>query len=80
MARDDVAHLKPDPRHLESCLQALGCAPGGAVMVGDGQLDMRSGRELAMHCVGVLTGSGDAETLFAAGAHRVIAQCTELEL
>lgn len=78
-ARDDVRYLKPDPRHLESCLDALGCAPEQALMVGDGQLDMRSGRELNMHCVGVLTGSSDADSLLAAGAHRVISRCTELE-
>ncbi len=80
MARDDVTHLKPDPRHLQSCLQALGCGSREAVMVGDGQLDMRSGRELDMHCIGVLTGSGSSDSLLAAGAHRIITRCTELSL
>ncbi len=80
MARDDVEHLKPDPRHLQSCLDALGCAPRQAVMVGDGQLDMRSGRALEMHCIGVLTGSGSSDSLLAAGAHRIIPRCTELFL
>ncbi len=79
-ARDDVEHLKPDPRHLESCLTALACAAEKAVMVGDGHLDMRSGRELNMYCVGVLSGSGDAEGLTAAGAHTVIDHCVNLTL
>ncbi len=79
-ARDDVEHLKPDPRHLESCLTALACPAEKAVMVGDGHLDMRSGRELNMYCVGVLSGSGDAEGLTAAGAHTVIDHCVNLTL
>ena len=79
-ARDDVEHLKPDPRHLQSCLSALACAAEHAVMVGDGHLDMKSGRELDMYCVGVLSGSGDAEGLTAAGAHLVIDHCLNLEL
>lgn len=71
-ARDDVEYLKPDPRHLQSNLDALGVAPEAALMVGDGALDMQAGRALAMRCVGVLTGSNDAPTLYAAGANEVL--------
>jgi phosphoglycolate phosphatase-like HAD superfamily hydrolase len=42
-------------------------------MVGDWALDMRAGRELNMRCIGVLTGSNDAEALAAAGADEVLA-------
>ena len=62
-ARDDVEHLKPDPRHLRSNLNALKADPSASIMVGDGALDMRAGRELNMRCVGVLTGSDDADAL-----------------
>ena len=72
-ARDDVEHLKPDPRHLRSSLDALGADPAASVMVGDGALDMRAGRAMNMRCIGVLTGSNDAEALGAAGADEVLA-------
>ncbi|NCF43882.1 MAG: HAD-IA family hydrolase [Proteobacteria bacterium] len=71
-ARDDVEYLKPDPRHLQLNLDALGVAPEAALMVGDGALDMQAGRALAMRCVGVLSGSNDAPALYAAGANDVL--------
>ena len=71
-ARDDVEHLKPDPRHLKSNLDALQVDPSASIMVGDGALDMRAGTELNMRCVGVLTGSNDADALGAAGADEVL--------
>lgn len=71
-ARDDVVHLKPDVRHLEACLETLAVRPRDAVMVGDGALDMHSGRALGMRCVGVLTGSSDQTRLHEAGADVVL--------
>jgi len=71
-ARNDVAFLKPDPRHLTANLMALGVDAKNAVMVGDGALDMQAGRELNMQCLGVLTGSNDAQALLAAGADQVL--------
>lgn len=72
-ARDDVAHLKPDPRHLQANLDVLCVDPSASIMVGDGALDMRAGRELNMRCIGVLTGSNGAEALSAAGADEILA-------
>ncbi len=43
-----------------------------AAMIGDGGIDMHTGKTLDMICVGVLTGSGDADTLINAGADLVI--------
>jgi phosphoglycolate phosphatase len=79
-ARDDTTHLKPDPRHLLTALQALDCAAADTAMVGDGALDMQAGRELNMFCVGVLSGSANAQALQAAGADQVIAHCLDLDL
>jgi phosphoglycolate phosphatase len=78
LTRDDVTHLKPDARHLQAALQALGQPDGPAVMVGDGALDMHVGRELGMICVGVLTGSGNAALLTDAGAHLVLPSAADL--
>ena len=72
-ARDDVVHLKPDPRHLQHNLDALGVGTSAAVMVGDGALDMQAGRALNMRCVGVLTGSNNRQALIEAGATDVLA-------
>jgi len=41
-------------------------------MVGDGRMDMQLGRALGLVCVGVLTGSSDADALREAGADLVI--------
>ena len=75
IARDDTDHVKPDPRHLDAALGVLQAAPHRSVMVGDGAMDMRTGKLLSMFCVGVLTGSSDAEALRAAGADVVLASC-----
>ena len=69
-SRDDVVHLKPDPRHFITNLQALKARPGNSIMVGDGALDMQAGKALNMHNIGVLTGSNDFATLQKAGANR----------
>lgn len=79
LARDDVAHLKPDVRHLERALELLGAAPGSAVMVGDGALDMQAGRALGMHCVGVLGGHNGQDALEAAGADCVLPNVAGLD-
>jgi phosphoglycolate phosphatase len=72
-ARGDVVHLKPDPRHLQDNLDALGAEAALSVMVGDGALDMLAGQALGMRCVGVLTGSNDTHALTDAGATEVLA-------
>ena len=77
-ARDDVEHIKPDPRHLNASLMSLGVTPESTLMVGDGALDMRVGKQLGLYCVGVLSGSGGRDDLQLAGADVVIADCLDL--
>ena len=77
-ARDDVVHLKPDPRHLLCNLQALDARPNRSIMVGDGALDMQAGKALNMHCIGVLTGSNDSAALRNAGANQILTDCISL--
>ncbi|MEM1229454.1 MAG: HAD family hydrolase [Pseudomonadota bacterium] len=71
-ARDDVPHLKPDPRHLEQATAALGLRPEHCLMIGDGCMDMEMGRAHGTLCIGVLSGSNDANALRQAGAHFVL--------
>jgi len=79
-ARDDTAFLKPDPRHLQLCCEALGLTPTRTAMVGDGALDMHVGRRLNMYCIGVLSGSSDALRLTEAGAHLIVDNALDLPL
>ena len=73
-ARGDCPYLKPDLRHARFCLDKMQIRPHRATMVGDGQLDMVLGRDLNMYCVGVLSGSSQADALVAKGAHHTLAQ------
>jgi phosphoglycolate phosphatase len=78
LTRDDVRHLKPDVRHLRQALDELRQPAANAVMVGDGQLDMRIGKALGLYCVGVLTGSSGEQALLAAGADVVLPRAAVL--
>ena len=78
LTRNDVTHLKPDARHLDAALEALGRPDGPSVMVGDGALDMHVGGKLGMICVGVLTGSSSEAQLARAGADLVLPSAADL--
>ena len=80
LTRDDVRHLKPDPRHVQQALQQLGLPAENAAMIGDGQMDMRVGRALGMLAVGVLGGSSDADALRRAGADHVVSHIGTIDL
>jgi phosphoglycolate phosphatase-like HAD superfamily hydrolase len=56
LARDEVDHPKPDPRHLLQLVDALGCAPGQVVLVGDSTLDAACAQDAGAPFVGVATG------------------------
>lgn len=81
-ARDDVVHIKPDPRHVEAALIEAGSNTTGAtprtMMVGDGKLDMQVGRALNMRCVGVLSGSSNRQALTDAGADVVLDDISQM--
>ena len=72
LARDNAEFLKPDIRHVTQALRTMGVAPKLAAMIGDGQMDMRVGKQLGMLCVGVLSGSSSLERLQEAGADIVL--------
>ena len=77
-ARDDTVHLKPDVRHLQANLDVLNCSAQHSAMVGDGALDMQAGKDLNMYCIGVLSGSNDAQALLNAGANEVLQDYREI--
>ena len=54
LTRDDVLHVKPDPRHLTQALQVLGVPGHEAVMTGDHVMDVEAGKRVGASTVGVL--------------------------
>lgn len=78
LARDNVVHLKPDPRHFAAAIERLERSADTTCIVSDGAMDMRTGRLLGLQCVGVLTGSNTSEQLVAAGAHHILPDANAL--
>ncbi|MCZ6889811.1 MAG: HAD family hydrolase [Gammaproteobacteria bacterium] len=78
VARDHVEALKPDKRHMQLCLDMIGCQALDVAMVGDGASDMQAGKTMGMFCIGVLTGSSDRSRLIDAGADLVLDHVTQL--
>jgi phosphoglycolate phosphatase len=55
---DSVPARKPDPAHLRAVIAAAGCAPDGAVMIGDHRNDVAAARGAGIPCVFVGWGYG----------------------
>ncbi|MFC7049370.1 phosphoglycolate phosphatase [Emcibacter nanhaiensis] len=53
---DSFDYKKPDPRHLLSTLELMGCEVDGAVMVGDSANDIDAARNAAIPVIGVTFG------------------------
>ena len=60
---DDTPFAKPHPAPVCLALDALGCTPGQAVMIGDTRFDMEAGREAGTLLGAVLWGEKDAAVL-----------------
>lgn len=78
--RERVRRVKPHPEHLQAALQHLGLTPRQALMVGDGAMDMQAGKSLGMFSIGVLSGSGNRESLLRHGADLVLESAADLLL
>ncbi len=76
--RNKVDFVKPNPEHLEMALKVLGVAPEETVVVGDGNVDMQSARELKAIAVGLPTGTSTIEQLMRHGANYIITSITDL--
>jgi pyrophosphatase PpaX len=60
---DDAAFATPHPAPVRLALDALGCTPGQAVMIGDTRFDMEAGREAGTLLGAALWGVKDAASL-----------------
>jgi HAD superfamily hydrolase (TIGR01549 family) len=76
--RNKVNYVKPNPEHLEMALKVLGVAPEETVVVGDGNVDMESAKELKAIAVGLPAGVSKMEQLMNHGANYIITSITDL--
>ena len=76
--RNKVNFVKPNPEHLEMALKILGVAPEETVVVGDGNVDMESARELKAIAVGLPADTSKVEQLMVHGANYIITSITDL--
>jgi len=60
---DSLPVMKPDPGALLAVLDRLGVAPGEAIMVGDSDIDIRTGRAAGVKVALVATGLADTASL-----------------
>lgn len=74
----DVENAKPAPDIVLAALEAAGCAPEDAVMVGDTVYDVRAAAAAGVRCLGVLAGGIGEQELRDAGAHDVYGNVQEL--
>ena len=59
----DVENPKPHPEPVLRGLEAIGCAPGETLLVGDSVYDLQSGRAAGVDTAAALWGPFDRETL-----------------
>jgi phosphoglycolate phosphatase len=69
---------KPDPTMIEVALQRCGCSRTDALLVGDMEVDVTTGRNAGIPVVGVATGSTPAAELLLLGCVVVLESVTEL--
>jgi phosphoglycolate phosphatase len=76
--RNKVNFVKPNPEHLEMALKVLDVVPEETVVVGDGDVDMESAKDLKAIAVGLPTGTATTEQLTRHGANYIITSITDL--
>ena len=65
LTRDDVPHIKPDPRHLTAALDILHVAPENALMIGDHPMDVEVGKRAGTFTAAVASGEYPLEAFAA---------------
>ncbi|MHB1317765.1 MAG: HAD family hydrolase [Anaerolineae bacterium] len=78
LTRDDVAHVKPDPRHLEAALRALGADGTTVLMVGDHPMDIAAGKAIGSLTAAVRSDAIDIERLRQAAPDMILERVTDL--
>jgi len=76
--RNKVNFVKPNPEHLERAIKVLGVTPEQTVVIGDGEVDMESAKELKAIAVGLTSTPIETYQLIMHGASFVITSITDL--
>ena len=72
LARDDVEHPKPDPRHLLKVMEALGCPSDRVLYIGDTTTDLSTAQAAHVAFVGFLRNDEWGKRLEEAGCQVLI--------
>lgn len=72
LARDDVEHPKPDPRHLLQVVEALGVSADDVVFVGDTATDMKTAADAGISFIGFLRNDEWGKRLRDAGCEMLV--------
>lgn len=78
LGADDVIHAKPHPEPVLRTLEAFGCSPDEALVVGDMKYDILMGRRAGTRTCGVTYGNGTIEELKESGADFIIGNFREI--
>ncbi|MEM7466975.1 MAG: HAD family hydrolase [Pseudomonadota bacterium] len=78
VARDHTQFLKPDPRHLQQCLDQMNVCAEKCVMVGDGIIDIEIAHALDMHSIAVTSGHNSEAELQQANPSWLLSHVNEL--
>lgn len=74
----DIARGKPHPEMLERAMTETGVEPSRTAMIGDTTFDIQMARNAGTFAIGVDWGYHPTEELWAAGAHAVISDFSDL--
>ena len=78
LGADDVTHAKPHPEPVLRTLEAFGCPPEEALVVGDTKYDIEMGSRAGTRTCGVTYGNGSHRELQEAGADYLIDDFEEI--
>jgi phosphoglycolate phosphatase len=78
LARDEVSHSKPDPRHLMQVITTLGVASDAAVFVGDTTTDMQTAKDAGVVFLAFSQQAQGIERLRSAGCKTIMEHLTQL--
>lgn len=78
LTRDDVEHVKPDPRHLLAALEHLGVAGKCSAMCGDHPMDITAGKAIRAKTIGVLQSGVGPEHFAAVAPDMILHRVTDL--
>lgn len=75
---DSAAQKKPDPALLHQALACFQVAPGRALMIGDGAIDIEAGKRAGVLTCGVTYGLGRKEDVIAAKPDYIVNDLAEI--